>query len=352
MVKYEIIRNIFLVAASRGKDEIIFVNNPKYRSLEFDDIKANAPMNTSFMMPFTPSSMFEHKYEEDLEECVSHLNLRTLNESGDIIPVDINDGNIDLSPAIGVWQQTFFDGFNLDDAIEYSEGLLLDTSGTDIGFLKSRLEKTKKKKVKDFSDYEKCLYLTFVQTLHERYVYQVNADELISSDSAYAIKTRLGTLFTGKEDVEGNADIDFEDRNGNEYQIYGRYDVVKNNTVYELKFTTAISREHILQCAVYIYALNLDRGIVWNVRTGERIEITIKSGERAIFFNSVANAITKGVVKNAYVSGVSGYHCEEDSEEDDELLEAKKEEGERNLQSLRNLEAAFNALNVEGQGHL
>ena len=42
---------------------------------------------------------------------------------------------------------------------------------------------------------------------------------------------------------------------------------VKDNTVYELKFVNELTHEHFLQCACYIIALNLKKGVLWNTRT-------------------------------------------------------------------------------------
>jgi len=55
-----------------------------------------------------------------------------------------------------------------------------------------------------------------------------------------------------------------------------------------------------LQCACYMEALGLRRGIVWNVRNNVRYELEIL--HRRKFLHAVSRAITKGLVKKCYVA--------------------------------------------------
>ena len=43
--------------------------------------------------------------------------------------------------------------------------------------------------------------------------------------------------------------------------------VIKNDIVYELKFVSELTHEHFLQCASYVVALGLEKGILWNTNT-------------------------------------------------------------------------------------
>ena len=53
---------------------------------------------------------------------------------------------------------------------------------------------------------------------------------------------------------------------------------------------------HVLQCACYIVALNLDEGVLWNIRNNEKYVITIP--DRHKFINAVIKTITKGIIKD------------------------------------------------------
>ena len=76
------------------------------------------------------------------------------------------------------------------------------------------------------------------------------------------------------------------------FMASGFADAVENNTVFELKFVSALAHTHFLQCASYMAAMDIPRGILWNVRTNQMFEITIPN--RQVFLNKVVNAVTKG----------------------------------------------------------
>lgn len=83
------------------------------------------------------------------------------------------------------------------------------------------------------------------------------------------------------------------------YCICGRPDVIKNNTVFELKFVNELEHKHFLQCAVYMVAFGLKKGILWNVKTNERYSISIPDEE--MFIQAVMKTVTKGSAKRAYI---------------------------------------------------
>ena len=92
--------------------------------------------------------------------------------------------------------------------------------------------------------------------------------------------------------------MQFMDDSDNVYEIAGRPDVIKNNTIYELKFVEELTHEHFLQCACYMVAFGLNKGILWNVRTNEQYSIVIPDREK--FMKAVAKTTTKGKVSDAY----------------------------------------------------
>ena len=76
--KYEILRNLFCVAASRGKEHIIFVSGQEYtrrgiksiknfRMLSEETLSTPFEMCKDFKYPFNMSTMFDFKYKEDIE---------------------------------------------------------------------------------------------------------------------------------------------------------------------------------------------------------------------------------------------------------------------------------------------
>ena len=114
------------------------------------------------------------------------------------------------------------------------------------------------------------------------------------------ICARLGELFSPNDDVQVPCKIDFaEIENGlKSFSATGLADVVKDDTVYELKFVSELTHEHFLQCASYMVALNIDKGVLWNTRDNTAFQITIP--DKKAFLNAVAKAITKGAIPAYY----------------------------------------------------
>lgn len=91
------------------------------------------------------------------------------------------------------------------------------------------------------------------------------------------IYARLGEVFSPDDDVQVFCKIDFAKiENGSKsFSAIGLADVVKEGTVYELKFVSELAHEHFLQCACYMVGLNLDKGILWNTRDNKAFRIAI-----------------------------------------------------------------------------
>lgn len=115
---YLILRNIFCVAASRGKNHIIFVKTDE-AFLSERTLSTFLETNHKFE-DLDISEMFEFKYKEDVEKCFSLLEINKL-ISEDISEIDIKslDALIDLSPCIGIYQEAvYFDNYEIEAAIK------------------------------------------------------------------------------------------------------------------------------------------------------------------------------------------------------------------------------------------
>ena len=71
--------------------------------------------------------------------------------------------------------------------------------------------------------------------------------------------------------------------------------------MYELKFVSELAHEHFLQCASYVVALGLERGVLWNTRDNLRYEIEIP--DRAAFLDAVARTVTKHFSEKYFPAG-------------------------------------------------
>ena len=279
--RYEILRNIFCVAASRGKERIIFVDNDN-KLLSENTLSTNVNEQMDFS-DVDISDMFDFKYREDINECFSLLETRLLSDAKSAPEININrvDELIDLSPCIGVYQEAvFFSDYDIDKQIKF------------------RLEVEKAaylwvQEVETSTLDEKILFLTAQTTGQNRYLAQVRKPIVTDNDKVQLVD-RLLTEFTPHEENQVSCRIKFRTPR-NYFYAKGLADVVKNGVVYELKFVTELKHEDFLQCACYVVALNLKSGVLWNTRTNEKYEICIP--DEGKFLDAVIKTITKGRIK-------------------------------------------------------
>ena len=283
-VKYDILRNIFCVAASRGKKKIIFVegktplleekiiSTPAHTCLHFDDINI--------------SEMFDFKYKEDVEKCFKMLNIEEIETGNDsIINVKTNDGFIDLSPCIGInLEASFFDNYSLVDELELTYEIDRSLSHT-----------YKDKFAKRVDDVQgQVLVITAAQTHLQRYMDQVKTP-FVNALEEKMMHERLESVFDHDENVQQKCEISIDymdEEKPSQFSCKGYADVVKDETVYELKFVSELKHEHFLQCACYMVALGLKKSILWNIKSNKMYQITINDADR--FIGMVIQTVTKG----------------------------------------------------------
>ncbi|MCI8940650.1 MAG: hypothetical protein HFH12_11780 [Dorea sp.] len=284
---YIILRNIFCVAASRGKNHIIFVK-PEEAMLTEKTLSTFISTNEKFD-DLDISEMFDFKYKEDVEECFSLLKTKKLEKTEhSIINIKSTDGLIDLSPCIGIYQEAvFFDNYQIDAAIELKV------------LLNSELKHLYTKEVQESFLDQKILFLVSLETKQKRYRTQV-ITPFVNEEQRALIMERLKTRLNQAEKAQVECRIDFGGMENGEikFSVRGFADAVKDNIVYELKFVSELTHEHFLQCACYMVAMNLQKGIIWNTRDNTSYEIEIP--ERKVFLNAVAKAVTKGVIEDYY----------------------------------------------------
>lgn len=289
-VKYEIIRNIFCVAASRGKHKIIFVSTTK------DERLKNASINGSFVA--NPnyedqqiSKMFDFKYIEDVEDAYKCLDTKMIQPQDSVIDIQTSDGLIDLSSCIGIYQEAaYFNEYNISKDIQQFFNINCGK------------EYLKVEGYEDWAVDDQILYLVSLETNQDRYMKQVKTP-FVTEDEWKLVEQRLATHFTRDEYVQKECQLEFCDENGKPmFDATGFCDVVKErmdgkpgNAVYELKFVEELSHIHFLQCACYMVSLNYSVGYLWNVKDNQMYEITIP--DRQGFLNKVVKAVTKGHVQ-------------------------------------------------------
>ncbi len=284
---YEILRNVFCVAASRGKERIIFVSSgEEYLSEQTLSTPENSDNKFENM---EISAMFDFKYKEDVEECYSLIETRYIPlKDTSLINVNNKDGLIDISPCIGIYQEaSFFDGYQIDESIKFH--ILVDE---DKKYLYND-------DVKNSSLEEKILFVTSLETGQKRYRKQVSVP-FISEQEKKEIHERLETQFKPDETVQAGCVIHFSDKRAGDivFSAFGMADVVKGDVVYELKFVSELTHEHFIQCASYVVALGMRKGILWNIHDNLMYEVSVPDETK--FLNAVANAITKNQITKYY----------------------------------------------------
>lgn len=297
---YAILRNIFCVAASRGKGHIIFVK-PDEAMLSEETLSIYVEKNQKFE-DLDIGEMFDFKYKEDVEKCFSLLKVHKLVQTdSSIIKIKSADALIDLSPCIGIYQEAvFFANYQIDAAIKLKIELNPELKGLYTEMVEnSSLDK-------------KILFLVSLETKQKRYRTQV-ITPFVNEEQSKLIKERLETRLNRDEAAQVGCQIDFSAQESGEikFSAKGFADVVKDDIVYELKFVTELTHEHYLQCACYMVAMNLQKGVLWNTRDNTSYEIEVP--DKKAFMNAVTKAITKGVIENYYEPYFSVERTEEDS---------------------------------------
>ncbi|TKA59167.1 hypothetical protein MBOVa_3960 [Mycoplasmopsis bovis 8790] len=280
-----IIKNIFAVAASRGKRKIIFFNE-YYDLLDEHTLKNDLTIEEQPERWYKISDMFDHKFSEHLNDVYNCLDVDLIdNEDNSTINIKPNDHLIDLSPCIGIYQEvSYFNSYNIKKEIEFRlvEGSKWERNYKDFVTQRDTLN-------------DLILFLTAMETNQTRYIKQA-VTKFVNEREKKLIHNRISSLLDRNEIVQVGCGLVFRNNlNNYKMNISGLADVVKGDTVYELKFVNELSQNNFLQTAMYMFALNLDKGILWNVKNNKAYNIKIKN--KNDFANKVAIAISKGNFK-------------------------------------------------------
>ncbi len=273
----KILRNIFCVAGSRGKNHIIFATDKKKHEIPTKTLTDAAGITKKYHAPFEASTMRDFKYKEDIDECFRLLKIEPVERyDHSIIEIPNRDEMIDLSPCIGTYQEAkFFKNYNIEQAIKNALTI------KDMFMPRYRSENP--------DLIEKVLMLTSIETSYNRYLTQTELD-FISDEQTERLKDRLRTVFTGNEDVQLECSVSL--RAGTQPLIInGIIDAIKDGVIYELKYVQELTHEHFLQLAFYLSAKDIEYGYIWNTRNNEMYKVY--KPEDSIFYNKLVTTITK-----------------------------------------------------------
>ena len=307
----EILRNVFLVAASRGKAEILFVGKKQLvaeysgntGALGFIPVSAfrNLPglERTVYDRPVAVAEAFDFKYAEDVVSLMDTLELTRLDTGkGRVIDIERSDGLIDLSPAVGNYQEAlFFNDYSPLDQLQKFEKV--DAEGRPVGITSELYSELNKEPWRD------SLVVTAADTQQRRYIDQVHkpvpkevTDALVARLSEHLdpmTPSQLPVTISGIASDSGSGEI-------SEMSFAGIIDTMVGDTVWELKFVSELSPEMFLQTAMYVVMIRARRGVLWNTRTDERWEV--KVGDPARFLDAVVSCTSKHDYDSYRVPGI------------------------------------------------
>lgn len=293
-VKYDIIRNIFCVAASRGKRHILFVVPEDDKGKQFpermlgaDDITKNQK-GRAVLADVPISGMFDFKFIEDVEAAYKLVQTYTLQPAGDVIDTPVGVGLIDISACVGIFMENdYFDNNSVDNAIE--------------AFFRAKpSQECLRQEYEDWDVGHKILYLSYLETGQARYLNQVPLP-FVNQNCAERMRKRLAGRLPKDARVQVPMEFSFQKAGGFSvaFSARGLADVLVDcedgkQRVYELKFVSELSHVHVLQCACYIVAMGLEEGYLWNIRDGKML--SVKVADRWAFMDAVTKAVTKGTI--------------------------------------------------------
>lgn len=279
----EIVRNIFLVAASRGKRRILFVDPGTGRRgepLDFAAIGSAPGKQRTRKRLFDISSMLDFKFAEDVDACFEMLEVRKLDPPGEPVRIGLSDGMIDLSPCVGIWAEaSYFSGYDIDKAVARSRKV------HDGSVLSNR-------DVTGWGGEELILYDVALETGQARYVSQVSGG-WVPPEAGREIHARLARYLPEDALVQVPCGIAMQADGYGPMELDGVCDVFYDRAIWELKFTAALTAVHAVQLGGYLLASDVLSGMLYNIRTGERWEVRIR--DRDEFATRLAVAATKGI---------------------------------------------------------
>ena len=277
-VNSNIIRNLFCVAASRGKDKIIFYENPNAIDAHLLTQRDMENAYVQVEMIYEPNSMFSFKHQVDIDACMEDVIVEEIPQD-DTTPIDVvkADGNIDLTPAVGIYQEiTFFKKWDFMRKWEsLKDSPIKDKVGRWI------------KRQKSFTDEKRALALSAYSTELYRYCNQATS-KFISKKEHDRLLERIGTHLDANSD-----NIQVKASYRSKIKVTGFMDYVDEDRIpWELKFVSTLTNEHILQTAMYSVMYNSPYAYLWNTRTNDLRKISVKEKKRSL--KNVYNCVTMG----------------------------------------------------------
>lgn len=273
-VDSEILRNIFCVAASRGKNEIVFVQSIKnHKPVELLSEKTlMSVMEKKALTDTYTDSMFNFKFVEEIAKTQELINVVKMDSNESLIEINERDALIDLSPCIQAYQETvFFSNYDID---------------AQLAFAFQQNEKT----VPDLSKYtaeQKLLMLVSQQTHQNRYYNQVKLP-LVNPVQHNKLMDRLSERLDRDENVQGQMTMNLK-----EITIHAIADVLRDDSVWQIEYRQELRVEDFLKAALDSILFKRPYCVLWNTRNNELFKVSVEESKVDAFLAQVYRVITK-----------------------------------------------------------
>ena len=285
----QVLKNLFLVAASRGKELNIMLADSDREVLDMKRIGLISGQPDIDMRLEHMSALFDFKRQEAVDRCLELVDVECIEPAGSEIAAVPTSGQIDLSPCAGIYAQAlYFKDYDIDGIVRttWAEKAGMGDVVKLPGYKSS------------WPMWRKVLYLVAMQTGQERYFKQVR-EPYMTDEASEFLCSRLGSRLNDDDATERGCSCLFRPtmdlktgRAMGDKMIRGRMDVVRDGRPWELKFVNELKAEHVLQAAMYAVASGSEDAVLWNLKTDELLSVRVP--DRGRFLGEVLKCVTNG----------------------------------------------------------
>ena len=292
--KFNILKNKFLVAASRGKETIIFVKPKvsKDKLLQGEILKEVlcSPFEQQEEKNFNVNNMYEYripKLVRKVENCIDYKIIKKPISDFKKINIKTSYGTIDISSAISSFIKiNYFKNYNIDTLINF-----LNFFSTDNNQLKISKSEPIQQQLLDILAFE---------TSKDRYRTQVPCPYLNEEQIKYLYNLMKSFKFNKNAVNDKEIQVGIEAEIEKIGIIRGQIDAIQNNNIIEFKYKKNIETHDFLQIGTYLSLKNYKKGLLYNLYDESIYEIRIKDKKK--FLDSMTQVLSNNHVRKCKIN--------------------------------------------------
>lgn len=270
----EILKNIFCVAASRGKNEIIFAKSIKHgKAINLLSEKTlMTPVRRKPVEKAYVNEMFEYKYVEEIAKGYDMLDITRIDTVESDIGIKEKDAFIDLSPCIK----------------EYQKAVFFSNYDTDARLTSAFAQRNKKAPdLSHFTPEQKLLQLVSLNTKQNRYYNQVKLP-FVTPEQHNMLIDRLSERLDANEQTQIEKTMKIKD-----ITVFGICDALRDDSVWLIEYAGALRPENFLQAGISCILFDRPYAMLWNIKTNELYKVSVDKKITDKFISQVHRIITK-----------------------------------------------------------